>query len=81
MSALNVLDMVITALILTGSIIIAMALIRLINRYIAKIAGKTRTRIDDYATMIVKGPLTIFIVLFGIMVTLRYWDARYPGTL
>ncbi len=81
MSALDVLDMVITALILTGSIIIAVALIRFINRYIAKIAGKTRTRIDDYATMIVKGPLTIFIVLFGIMVALRYWDARYPGTL
>lgn len=81
MSVLDVLDMIITALILISSIIIAISLIRFINRYIAKIAGKTRTRIDDYATMIVKGPLTIFIVLFGIMIALRYWDARYPGTL
>lgn len=81
MSVLDVLDMVITALILISFLIIAIALIRLINRYIAKVAGKTRTRIDDYAAIIVRGPLTIFIILFGIMSALRYWDARYPGTL
>jgi|GEM_PF-6324329 TRAP-type C4-dicarboxylate transport system permease small subunit len=81
MSALDLLDMIVTALILICSIIIAVVLIRLINRYIEKIAGKTKTRIDDYAVMIVKGPITIFILLFGIMIAIRYWDARYPGTL
>ncbi|MGQ9468337.1 MAG: mechanosensitive ion channel family protein [Nitrososphaerales archaeon] len=81
MNAFDLWDMVITASILIGAIIIAIALIIFINKYITRIVGKTRTRIDDYALMIVKGPLTISIVLFGIMVALRYWDAKYPGTL
>ncbi|MCP8309152.1 MAG: mechanosensitive ion channel [archaeon] len=80
-NTLNLLDMTITAFILIGAIKIAIAIIILANRYITKIAGKTRTRIDDYAVMIVKGPLTVFIVLFGIIIALRYWDAKYPGTL
>ncbi|MEM3383467.1 MAG: mechanosensitive ion channel [Nitrososphaerales archaeon] len=81
MNFIDVLDMIITALIIISSLIIAIALIRLINRYITKIAGKTKTKIDDYAMMIVKGPLTIFIILFGIMTAIRYWDVKYPGTL
>ncbi|MGQ9719258.1 MAG: mechanosensitive ion channel family protein [Nitrososphaerales archaeon] len=77
----DLLDMVVTAVILLGAVIVAIGSIVLVNRHIKRIAGKTQTRIDDYAVKIVKGPITVSIVLFAIIVALRYWDARYPGTI
>ncbi|MCP8322746.1 MAG: mechanosensitive ion channel [Candidatus Methylarchaceae archaeon HK02M2] len=75
------LDIIITVAILLGSFVIAISSVAIINRYVKRMAEKTDTRIDDYAIMITKGPLTIFIILFGIISALGYWEARYPETL
>jgi len=75
------LDIIVTVGILLASVFIAFALIFIINRYMKRIALNTCTKIDDYAIMITKGPLTIFIILFGIITALGYWESRYPATL
>ncbi|MCP8309930.1 MAG: mechanosensitive ion channel [Candidatus Methylarchaceae archaeon HK01B] len=74
-------DIAVTVGILLCSFVIAIALTFFIKRYVARVADKTGTKIDDYAIMISKGPMMIFIILFGIITALGYWEARYPATL
>ena len=61
-----------TAIILISTFAIAFSLFVFMKKYITKIAGKTRTKIDDYAINIVKGPISIFIILFGAITAIRY---------
>jgi small conductance mechanosensitive channel len=74
-------DILMASLITIAAFVIAVISLVFIRRRLEKIAGKTRTKIDDYACMMLRGPTTIFIIAFVAFLAISYWDTILPGIL
>ncbi len=77
----QIIDILMAFTIFLVSVAIAFGLFIVFKRYLSKITAKTRTRLDDYAIKLVKGPIFIIILLNGAGNALGYWTGKYPGTL
>ena len=74
-------DLLILAVILISTVVTAVLVLLLIRRYLERLSMRTETKLDDYIVNIISGPLSAFIVASGVVLALRYWDLRFPGTL
>lgn len=74
-------DIFVLATILISASTTAIAILFLIRRYLKRLASRTETKLDNYIVTIIRGPLTIFILAFGVILALRYWDSKFPKTL
>jgi small conductance mechanosensitive channel len=75
------LDLLILAVILISTVVTAALVLLVIRRYLERLSMRTETKLDDYLVNMISGPLSAFIIATGVVVALRYWDSRFPGTL
>lgn len=71
-------DLLIGLVATVGSFVVAIIILVRVRRWLTRLAGKTKTRIDDYAATLFKGPLTILILVVTGIAALRYWDSLFP---
>ncbi len=78
---ISFIDILKAILVTATSFIMAVLVLVFIRRWLKKIAGKARTRLDDYAVMLFRGPVTASILFFAAIFTIRYLDTSFPGLL
>ncbi|MFH1328508.1 MAG: mechanosensitive ion channel family protein [Candidatus Bathyarchaeota archaeon] len=73
-------DVIVGAGIIVVSILIALGLLSITKKYVTRLFEK-KTRIQKYLISTVKGPISLLIIVVGIITAFGYWNTTIPDFL